>query len=97
MAMLELALGAAGTIALIIAWIWETWENVQKHKIVMHLHFSLLYCFGNILLAIYAWQIGSMVFFVLGLFLLAAIAIETGYAIKTGGLKAKSYGKRRVR
>lgn len=85
---LEIA-GVIGTILLIIAWLWETVENIKRHKVSIHLHFSILYVFGNILLAAYAWWIHSMIFFVLGLFLLTAILGETLYAFKIGTLKHK--------
>ena len=72
---LELALGAIGAIVLIIGWIWETYESIKVHKIVIHTHFAALYIVG-ILLAYYSYAINSMVFFWLTIFLLAAIIFE---------------------
>lgn len=82
MATFDLLAGVAGSILLIIAWAWEAWENIKSRKLTIHLHFSVLYIIGSVLLAIYAWCINSMIYFILGLFLLAAIIIETLYALK---------------
>jgi hypothetical protein len=81
--MLELGLisGIIGTILLIFAWMWETWENYKKHKISIHFHFSLLYIIGNLFLLYYSWQIKSTIFFVLCIILIGAILCETIYAI----------------
>jgi hypothetical protein len=73
---LELALGVIGAIILIIGWIWETYESIKVHKIVIHTHFAALYIVGNVLLAYYSYAINSMVFFWLTIFLLAAIIFE---------------------
>jgi len=84
---IELVFGIIGISALISAWLWETVENIQKHKVSIHLHFSLLYIFGNIMLSTYSWRVHNTIYLVLSLFLLAAIISETVYCIKTGGLK----------
>ena len=84
-----LVAGIIGAIVLIIAWIWETKEDVQRKKVDLHLHFSLLYIIGNLLLTLYSWWIQNFIFLTLGLFLLLAIVGETLYAIKVGGLKKK--------
>jgi hypothetical protein len=81
-----LAAGIIGAVFLIIAWIWETKENVQRKKVDLHMHFSVLYIIGNSLLVLYSWWIQNIVFFALGLFLLIAIVCETLYATKVGGL-----------
>ena len=86
---LEIIFGIVGIIALISAWLWETIEDVQKHKVSIHLHFSLLYIFGNIMLSTYSWYVHNMIYLMLSLFLLAAIIGETIYAFKVGGLKRK--------
>ncbi len=88
----EILIGIVGSVLLIIAWIWETWENYKKHKMSVHLHFSLLYIAGNLLLLYYSWQIHSMVFFVLSIILILAILGETIYAVsckKTATRKIK--------
>lgn len=77
----EIIVGIVGSILLITAWIWETWENYKKHKISIHLHFSILYIAGNLLLLYYSWQIHSMIFFVLSIILICAILGETIYAV----------------
>ncbi len=78
---LEILVGIIGSIVLIVAWLWETWENYERHKVSVHLHFSILYITGNLLLTWYSWQIHSMIFFVLSIILICAILGETIYAI----------------
>lgn len=78
---LGLIIGVIGSILLIIAWIWETWENYKKHKINIHIHFAILYAIGNSMLLYYSWQIKSSVFFVLSIILILAILIETIYSL----------------
>ena len=77
----ELIIGVVGSIILVIAWVWETWENYEKHSVSVHLHFSILYITGNLLLTWYSWQIHSMIFFILSIILICAILGETIYAI----------------
>lgn len=91
----DIIVGIIGSILLIIAWVWETWENYMQHKISVHMHFSLLYITGNILLTIYSWWIHSTIFFVLSIILIIAILIETIYAITTG--KKNKHGKAKAR
>ena len=86
-----LAVGIIGTFALILAWLWETYEDIKEGKVNLHLHFSALYIFGNLLLTAYAWWINSMVFVVLGIFLFVAIVCETIYAIKVGKGKGNKW------
>lgn len=77
----EILIGIIGSILLIIAWIWETWENYKEHKISMHLHFSILYIMGNLFLLYYSWKIGSLVFLILSIVLILAILAETVYSV----------------
>jgi hypothetical protein len=94
MATPEVIVGIIGSILLVIAWVWETWENYEQHKISVHMHFSLLYITGNILLTIYSWWIHSTIFFVLSIILIIAILAETIYSLAIGRknkhVKAKS-------
>ncbi len=85
----EILIGIIGSVLLIIAWIWETWENYKKHKMSVHLHFSLLYIAGNLFLLYYSWQIHSMVFFVLSIILICAILGETIYSVFTATKKRR--------
>ena len=82
---LELALGVIGAIVLIISWIWETYESIKVHKIVIHAHFATLYIVGNAFLAYYSYAINSMVFFWLTIFLLGAIIFEIACSKFLGG------------
>jgi len=79
MGTLELTIGILGAIVLIVAWIWETYENIKKHKLSIHLHFAAMYIFGNVMLTVYAWMISNMIFFWLSIILLVAIAAELSY------------------
>ncbi|MEM4714348.1 MAG: hypothetical protein QXQ79_02295 [Candidatus Nanoarchaeia archaeon] len=77
-----LILGIVGSIAIIIAWLWETYESVSKHKLAIHSHFALTYIIALALLTFYSWAIKSKVFTALNLFLLFAILGEFIYSLK---------------
>ncbi len=79
MGTLELTIGILGAIVLIAAWLWETYENIKKHKLSIHLHFAAMYIFGNVMLTVYAWMIPNMIFFWLNIILLIAITAELSY------------------
>jgi hypothetical protein len=79
---IELAIGIIGAVVLIIAWLWETWENVERHKITIHMHFAILYILGNAMLAVYSWMISNQIFFALSIIMLVAITAEISYAIR---------------
>ncbi len=87
--------GYLGTLVLILAWIWAAYKDAKEHKVAIDIDFSLLYIVGNSLLLLYAIWINNMVFIVLEIFLVAAIFIETVYAIKSGKRVHKSKRKRR--
>jgi hypothetical protein len=96
MATPEVIVGIIGSILLIIAWIWETLESYEKHNISVHLHFSLLYITGNLLLTWYSWQIHSTIFFVLSIILIIAILAETIYSLAIGKKNThRKHGKRK--
>ncbi len=77
----DILIGIIGSVVLVIAWVWETYEGYKKHNISVHLHFSVLYITGNLLLTWYSWRIHSMVFFILSIILICAIFGETIYAV----------------
>ena len=84
---LSLAIGIFGIVLLIAAWLWETYEDIRKHKMQIHTHFAVLYILGNVALVIYAWMIGSQVFFWLNVILITAVLFEVAYSFKLGKRK----------
>lgn len=76
-----LLIGAFGGIAIILAWLFETFEAVKRHKSLMDLKFSAMSVTGVFLLVIYSWQIGNAIFFYLNAILLLIELIEIGYSL----------------
>lgn len=73
--------GAAGGIAIIFAWLLETFEAVKRHKKIMDLKFSALSIVGVSLLVAYSWQIGNTIFFCLNAVLFFIELFEIAYSI----------------
>lgn len=87
-------LGIFGTLALIVAWLWASYEDVKEHKRAIDLNFSILYIFGNALLLVYSWWLKNFVYIILQLFLVVAISVETMYALKQGRVGKKRRKKK---
>ena len=69
-------IGIIGLLILSAAWIYETYENLKKHKSLIDLKFAFIYLAGNILLLAYAIQIADLVYTILGLVLTSVIGLE---------------------
>ncbi len=76
-----LLIGALGGIAIILAWLFETFEAVKRHKSLMDLRFSIMSVTGVFLLVIYSWQIGNAIFFYLNAVLLLIELVEIAYSL----------------
>ncbi len=76
-----LLIGALGGIAIILAWLFETFEAVKRHKSLMDLRFSIMSVTGVFLLVIYSWQIGNVIFFYLNAVLLLIELVEIAYSL----------------
>lgn len=74
-------IGVLGGIAIIFAWLLETFEAVKRHKKIMDLKFSALSIVGVALLVAYSWQIGNIVFFCLNIVLFFIELFEIAYSI----------------
>lgn len=69
-------IGVIGALILSLAWIYETYHNLKKHKSLIDLKFTYIYFVGNILLLVYAMQIKDPVFTILSVIITFAIAAE---------------------
>ena len=79
-------IGIAGAILLLVAWLFETYESVKKHKALVDLKFAFIYIVSTILLTIYAYQNNDSVFFSVNLCLIVLVLFEIVYTVrKTGG------------
>lgn len=76
-----LLIGALGGMAIILAWLFETFEAVKRHKSLMDLRFSIMSVTGVFLLVIYSWQIGNAIFFYLNAVLLMIELMEIAYSL----------------
>jgi len=74
-------IGVAGAILLLVAWLFETFESIKKHKALVDLKFALIYIASTILLTIYAYQRSDFVFFSVNVCLIALVLFEIFYTI----------------
>jgi lipid-A-disaccharide synthase-like uncharacterized protein len=74
-------IGIAGAILLLVAWLFETFESVKRHKALIDLKFALIYIISTILLTIYAFQRNDMIFFSVNLCLILLVLFEIFYTI----------------
>ena len=56
-------IGIAGAILLLVAWLFETYESVKRHKALIDLKFAIIYIISTILLTVYAFQRNDNIFF----------------------------------
>lgn len=69
--------GIIGLVLLAIGWLPETIDVIIKKKAKLNLKFASLYTVGSIFLAIYAYQLGDMIFIILN----TAVAIMSGTSL----------------
>ena len=74
-------IGIAGAILLLVAWLFETFESVKRHKSLIDLKFAFIYIISTILLAIYAFQRSDFVFFSTNICLVILVLFEIVYTI----------------
>jgi len=74
-------IGAVGGIAIILAWLLETFEAVKRHKSLIDLKFSAMSISGAFLLALYSWMSGNAVFLYLNIALICIELFEISYSI----------------
>lgn len=75
-------IGIAGAILLLVAWLFETYESVRKHKALIDLKFAFIYIISTILLTVYAFQRNDNIFFSVNLCLIVLVLFEIFYTIK---------------
>ena len=74
-------IGIAGALLLLLAWLFETYESVKKHKALVDLKFAFIYITSTILLTVYAYQRSDFVFFSVNLCLIVLVLFEIAYTI----------------
>jgi len=75
-------IGIAGAVLLLVAWLFETYESVKRHKALIDLKFAFIYIISTILLTIYAFQRNDNIFFSVNLCLIVLVLFEIFYTIK---------------
>ena len=73
--------GIAGAILLLIAWLFETYESVKRHKALVDLKFAFIYITSTILLTIYAYSNNDLVFFSVNILLIMLVSFEIAYTV----------------
>jgi lipid-A-disaccharide synthase-like uncharacterized protein len=74
-------IGVAGALLLLLAWLFETYESIKKHKALVDLKFALIYITSTILLAVYSYQRNDQVFFIMQLCLIVLVLFEIFYTL----------------
>jgi len=74
-------IGILGAVLLVLAWLFETYESIKKHKSLIDLKFALIYLVGTSLLTLYAFQENDIVFFGINFFLLILVLFEIFYTL----------------
>lgn len=74
-------IGIAGAVLLLVAWLFETFESVKRHKALVDLKFAFIYIASTLLLTIYAYQQNDMVFFSVNICLIVLVLFEIVYTI----------------
>ncbi|MEM5778470.1 MAG: hypothetical protein QXK49_02495 [Candidatus Aenigmatarchaeota archaeon] len=74
-------IGIAGAILLLIAWLFETYESVKRHKALIDLKFAFIYIISTALLTIYAFQRSDYIFFSINFCLIILVLFEIFYTI----------------
>jgi len=74
-------IGIAGGILLLVAWLFETFESVKRHKALVDLKFALIYITSTMLLTFYAYQNNDLVFFSVNLCLIILVLFEIFYTV----------------
>jgi lipid-A-disaccharide synthase-like uncharacterized protein len=74
-------IGIAGAILLLVAWLFETFESIKRHKALVDLKFALIYITSTILLTVYAYQRNDFVFFSVNICLIVLVLFEIIYTI----------------
>lgn len=75
-----LYIGIFGSALFIIAWLYETWEEVYKHKMQIDLKFAFVDFAGVVAIMIYSYLIDSAIFFYLNVIIAIFIVFEVGYS-----------------
>jgi len=75
-------IGIAGAILLLVAWLFETFESVKRHKALVDLKFAFIYIASTILLTVYAYQRNDIIFFSINILLIILVLFEILYTIK---------------
>jgi len=76
-------LGIVGSFLILLAWVFETFEAVKRHKNLIDLRFAAMYLPGIVLLAFYAYQIKNTIFLFLELAILIVVVFEIAYTVHT--------------
>jgi hypothetical protein len=74
-------IGIAGGVLLLVAWLFETFESIKRHKALVDLKFALIYIASTVLLTVYAYQREDFVFFYVNLALIILVLFEIFYTV----------------
>ena len=81
--------GLVGAMILILAWLFETIEGVREHKALIDLRFAAASLIAVLLLVVYSWMIGNLIFYWLNTILAIIVILEIGYTVAIKRVKFK--------
>ena len=64
---IDFPFGLAGLLAILCGWLYESAVAIRSRKSPMPAPFALLYGFGSLMLSIYSWSLGDVVFMALNM------------------------------
>lgn len=89
---MSIAIGALGSLLILLAWIFEAIESIRKKKELVDVRFSFIYLAGALFLVFYSIIIEDPIFIVLNSIISILVASEILYAaFKPKRVKNKKY------
>ncbi len=80
----------AGLGLILLGWIYETYQTIRDRHCDVKFHFALLYLFGSLFLAYYAYVLNDLIFIILNI-AAAFIALVNLYYILFGEKYSQEY------
>lgn len=82
-------IGLAGSVILVIAWLFETIEGIKEHKALIDLRFAVASLVAVLLLVVYSWMIENLIFYWLNIILGIIVVLEIVYTLGVKKVKFK--------
>jgi lipid-A-disaccharide synthase-like uncharacterized protein len=74
-------IGIIGALCILLAWMFEAKESVDRHKRLMDLRFAAVYFIGVVLLLVHSLNIEDWVFILLNMAIAVVVVFEIWYSL----------------